>query len=266
MASPRPCGRLRGERELSFPQPAGRWASRPPERPARGTDTRGRRAGHRGAVPAPLTPAGYPLLAPPPRPASPRPSDLSSRLAPSAAAGAAARAPAGLPRGDGPRRAGGGHGLTAHAQVDLPRIPVLPEIRRELEDGDRRGAGDGGEDGGGHGGAARPLRSAAVRHRRRGEPGGDAHLHRRGGAGAHHRQSAGLQRPRPRGQPAAALQRFGRSAGSQSRRGRGPVAVATPVNASGAETQALPIGGRRPLGHTRSPARAGWAGGGAAPG
>lgn len=65
--------------------------------------------------------------------------------------------------GTGPRREEGGLGLTAHTQVDLSRVAVLPEVRRQLEDGDGRSAGHSGEDGGGHGGAgaARCVTTAA---------------------------------------------------------------------------------------------------------
>lgn len=63
MAAPRPCGRLRGEGESSFLHPAGRWASRSPVGPVRGTDTGERRAGRRGAAPTTLTLAGDPLPA-----------------------------------------------------------------------------------------------------------------------------------------------------------------------------------------------------------
>lgn len=85
--------------------------------------------------------------------------------------------------------------------------------------------------------AAQPpqLRSGPVRSvtGQRAAPGGDAHLHRRGGAAARRHQSAGRRRPRLRRQPTAAPQRLGRSAFSQSRRGRWPLAAAAPGDASG---------------------------------
>lgn len=206
MAAPRPCGRLR-ERE-SRPYCTG--GTLRPERPSRDTED----GGLAGAgLPHDLDAAGPRCPPTPPRPAGrlPQSGDLwRSRLAAAARPPGQVREP---PQGHRPALPAGNGPAERNEATDSPPTPRL--TFRESLSSRKSAVSLKTATGGALGTVAKmeaamaaqtlrsgPLRSGSVRGAR--GAGGDAHLHRRGGAAAGRDQSARRARPRPPRQPTAA--------------------------------------------------------------